>query len=161
MKWLIPAMLLFAFMLAGALIAPGCAVDANRPAPTTQQLATEINIDVFTAADGYIILARDEAGRQQRAREVFVAASELKAAAASDIDVSDLRQVALKIITARLDKDDQVIARFAVNVVLNHVRRRLGIDSMTLVPADRLPITRALITAGSQGAIDAAKQYLQ
>jgi hypothetical protein len=150
-------------LLALCFVCSGCAVAGNpttRPSltpPTTQAIADEISIDVFTATDAYVGLGADP---QDRATRVIDIAGEIRKAAESDIDVSDLRQIATAIAVRKLNPQEQALARVAVNLVFNQVRRRLGIGALTIIPANQLPVARALMIAGADAAIDAARQYL-
>lgn len=154
---LVATMLMAAFVMT----AGGCAVVPNGKPPTTQQLVDEVNIDVFTAVDGYCAVGATEQIRQARATRILTVAQEVKAAAQTDVDVSDLRAIVLRIVTAHshLSPDEQVIVRFAANAIMNQVRRRLGIDSITLIPKEQATITRSMIASGADGAIQAAIQY--
>ncbi len=149
------AVMFILFIVAGAMVS-GCTSQTHAP-PTTQQVADELALDVSDAVGASIVFANDPAAR---ARRIEAAAQDIKRVAQSNVDISDLRNVTLEIVLKRVNPDDRAAARFFVNLAVNRVKRHLGITSVTIIPADKIPVVRRLLITAADAAIESASGYM-
>jgi hypothetical protein len=137
----------------GLLAQVGCVTKA----PATRDATADFSADVADGTRAYILFGRD--GTQaERADRVHRTAAALKEATQRDVNISDLRRLAIDI--AVRDEQRQEVAQFLVDVLISRVKRQLGLAiDVTIVPAEQLGQTRELLVAAADAALLASEQY--
>lgn len=127
----------------------GCVGVKRQPAPTLAD-------DVFDATSVYL------AARPQRAANVLDAATKIKAAAQSGVDVTVLRSLVVNLMLERagIDDDDRATAAFLANLIVSRIQRRMGVQiDVDVVPAGKLDGVRSAIIEACDAAIRAAEPF--
>ncbi len=158
-----------AFVLSGLILSlllgvAGCVAPATQsPAPATQPIAVSaqyidnLKLDIADVVGGVIVTA-DNSGAE--AKRIHRVATEMKQIASSDVDISDLRKLAVTLAAKQLPGRDRDKAVFFTNLAFNRLRRYTGIGSVTVIPADKLALARQILVAVSDGAIDGSEPFL-
>lgn len=131
--------------------------------PTTQPGSVNV---VNATLDVTVALAVNDAIRHPtdgnsgaEASRIYTVASQIKSIADDGGDLSDLQAVAAAVenkMAAGKDKDSAI---FYTNLAFTLIRSYFGVGNGALIPPDKFPIERALVSELAQVAMDSASPY--
>lgn len=143
-----------ALLAAAVLICPlfigGCVSQTGQPQAITDQ---DVHDGVQFAVATYVLTGgNDGNARADRVRDI---ATQVITAADTNIDVTNLREMAVNLILKQSDESSRAAANVLVNAIISQVRRRMGVslDVVTL-PPEQFTEARRLIKLAAQSALE-------